>query len=74
MPNKSFHVQDLEKEIEGLTGTLHAADTEIGRLELVIEQLVEDELVLTAKLTDALNEIGRLDIVVFQQKQNLESI
>jgi chromosome segregation ATPase len=57
------HIDDLVKQVAGLTQNLEAAKTEMGRLKCTIEGMESEYLALTEKLADAGNEIARLDML-----------
>lgn len=70
---QTLRLEELVREKDGLIINLHVAETEIGRLKVVIERLEDGRQVLSVKLEDANNEIGRLGMVLKHQPSNLES-
>ena len=70
---QTLHIEELVKHNAGLTVKLHDAETEVGRLHLIIEQLEDGQLALTVRLEDAGSEIGRLGMVLKHRAESLES-
>jgi len=71
---QTLNIEELVKHSAGLTVKLQVADTEIGKLRLVIEKLEDGQLALTVKLEDAENEIGRLGMVLKHRVDSLEKL
>lgn len=71
---QTLNIEELVKFSGGLTLKLQVAETEIGKLRLVIEKLENDQIALTVKLEDAENEVGHLDMVVKHQADSLADI
>ncbi|HEY5994036.1 MAG TPA: hypothetical protein VIU46_05485 [Gallionellaceae bacterium] len=69
---QTLNIEELVKFSRGLTVKLRIADTEIGKLRLVIEKLENDQIALTVKLEDASNEVGRLGMVLKYRVDSLE--
>jgi hypothetical protein len=71
---QTLHIEELVKHSAGLTVRLQVAETEVGKLHVVIERLEDGQLALSVKLEDANNEIGRLAMVLKHQAETLASI
>ncbi|MGA8148602.1 MAG: hypothetical protein WB870_13680 [Gallionellaceae bacterium] len=71
---QTVRIEELGKDKDGLTIKLHSAETEVGRLQLIIERMEDGKLALTVRLQDANNEIGRLGMVLKQREENLECL
>lgn len=70
---QTLNIEELVKHGKGLTVKLQVANTEIGKLRLVIEKLENGKLALTVRLEDADNEVGRLGMVLKHRADGLEA-
>jgi hypothetical protein len=71
---QTLDIEELVKFSEGLTVKLQVANTEIGKLRLVIERLEDGQLALLVKLEDSENEVGRLGMVLKHRAAGLAAL